>query len=963
MGLQLLRTLQSQMLKIGFSLVLGVVAIPKGAEAQVVPDGTLKSTVETIQELMKIDGGLTEGSNLFHSFEEFNIPEGMEASFENAIEIENIFTRVTGDSASTINGTLSAQGGANLFLMNPNGIVFGQDASINLGGSFIATTADSIQFQDGTEFAAIPSENPTPLLTNEIPIGLGFGSDDNSGEITVSGNGNEVSPPALQATTVGDNKSGLSVDPRNTLSLIGGEINTDGATLTAEDGNIQLGSVGFGVVNLQYSDDAPVFNFDNVIAYRNINLDNLTVLDASGSAGGNIFLDAANIALADGSLALIQSQHGSGTSFGNAEVSSRQNNSTASSILDINATDSITLSGSSEGGSLSSAIRTESVEKGEGADIKIATQQLSLQDGAGIFAVTYGSGSSGNVDIAASNTVELLENTDLDLARNGFVTTGIGSVTVNSGNAGSFNLSTNTLNAVDGGTLSTSTFGTGDAGDISIDADFINISGVNETQLIPSSVTSSTNDEGAAGTINIATSKLSLNNGASMRSSSFSTGNAGNINIDAAESIEVSGVDLPSENVSEISTSATATTESDRELLGTNSELSGSSGSITINSPDLDINSGATIGVSNEAASNAGTLLINANNVEIDGQGSITATSASGQGGNIEINTFRLQIENQSDITAEAENQGGGGNVNINATNITAKKNSDISANAEGGDGGNVTVDAETLLGLNNSDITANAVEGDGGNINITATSILGFEERPELTPNSDITASSEFGVDGTVTINSPETNAEEDVQVSAKKPETPLTPLELVKGCQLPEGILTTRGRGVPESPYPFPFGRFSYDEDVYKKAEETMRQERLRRERSSRQNGISKREAEEQRQERELAMLREKQRNLPNRHAHLMYEVTDDREVGPMLLPAPKGKLVEPADGRTDKNAIPAFYSQSNELPPISREKRLRQEGNVLVINPDGSKHFVRMFLMSHPTEEMCQNTVGRN
>ena len=127
MGLQLLH-MPTHLFKIGLSLVMGMVTVPHEASAQVVPDGTLKSTVETIQELMKIDGGLREGSNLFHSFEEFNIPEGMEASFENALEIENIFTRVTGDSAPSINGTLSAQGGANLFLMHPNGIVFGQNA-------------------------------------------------------------------------------------------------------------------------------------------------------------------------------------------------------------------------------------------------------------------------------------------------------------------------------------------------------------------------------------------------------------------------------------------------------------------------------------------------------------------------------------------------------------------------------------------------------------------------------------------------------------------------------------------------------------------------------------------------------------------------------------------------------------------------------------------------------------------
>ena len=86
-------------------------------KAQITPDGSLESTVELIQEIMKINGGERAGNNLFHSFEDFNIPEGMEASFQNALDIENIFTRVTGDSISNIDGILSAQGGANLFLI------------------------------------------------------------------------------------------------------------------------------------------------------------------------------------------------------------------------------------------------------------------------------------------------------------------------------------------------------------------------------------------------------------------------------------------------------------------------------------------------------------------------------------------------------------------------------------------------------------------------------------------------------------------------------------------------------------------------------------------------------------------------------------------------------------------------------------------------------------------------------
>ena len=115
--------------------------------------GSLPTSVEQKGEnRLNINGGEREGNNLFHSFEEFSVPEGIEAVFENALDIENIFTRISGDAASDINGVLRTQGGANFFIVNPNGIVFGENAQLDVGGSFIATTANSIQFADGADF-------------------------------------------------------------------------------------------------------------------------------------------------------------------------------------------------------------------------------------------------------------------------------------------------------------------------------------------------------------------------------------------------------------------------------------------------------------------------------------------------------------------------------------------------------------------------------------------------------------------------------------------------------------------------------------------------------------------------------------------------------------------------------------------------------------------------------------------
>ncbi|MGK7897428.1 MAG: filamentous hemagglutinin N-terminal domain-containing protein, partial [Xenococcus sp. (in: cyanobacteria)] len=140
------------------------------AIAQVTPDGTTNTTVNVNSNNFTIEQGDRSGGNLFHSFGDFSIPTDGSASFNNAADIVNIFSRVTGGNISNIDGLLRANGGANLFLLNPAGIIFGEGARLDIGGSFFGSTADSIVFPDG-EFSASDLANP-PLLTINAPIGL-----------------------------------------------------------------------------------------------------------------------------------------------------------------------------------------------------------------------------------------------------------------------------------------------------------------------------------------------------------------------------------------------------------------------------------------------------------------------------------------------------------------------------------------------------------------------------------------------------------------------------------------------------------------------------------------------------------------------------------------------------------------------------------------------------------------------
>jgi filamentous hemagglutinin family protein len=160
----------------------------------VIPDSTLNTAVTQSGTAFTITNGTTSGTNLFHSFREFSLPTGGYATFDlaNTPSISTIFSRVTGGIPSNIDGIIRITNSLNpvsLFLLNPSGILFGTNARLNIGGSFVGTTANSIKFADGTELSAT---NPTgtPLLTMSVPIGLQMGSA--SRNITVAGTGHTL---------------------------------------------------------------------------------------------------------------------------------------------------------------------------------------------------------------------------------------------------------------------------------------------------------------------------------------------------------------------------------------------------------------------------------------------------------------------------------------------------------------------------------------------------------------------------------------------------------------------------------------------------------------------------------------------------------------------------------------------------------------------------------------------------
>jgi filamentous hemagglutinin family protein len=154
-------------------LILCCLLASGAAQAQIVPDGTLENERSQVVPMDlkrdRIEGGALRGVNLFHSFLDFNVSEGRGAYFANPTTVQNIFSRVTGSNLSKIDGTLGVLGKANLFLLNPNGIIFGPKAQLDVSGSFFASTANGFKFSDGSEFSATNPQEAPLLMVNLTP--------------------------------------------------------------------------------------------------------------------------------------------------------------------------------------------------------------------------------------------------------------------------------------------------------------------------------------------------------------------------------------------------------------------------------------------------------------------------------------------------------------------------------------------------------------------------------------------------------------------------------------------------------------------------------------------------------------------------------------------------------------------------------------------------------------------------
>ncbi|MEA5513414.1 S-layer family protein [Nodularia sp. UHCC 0506] len=743
-------------------LSLGVMMIwCHTAHAQVTSDGTTNTIVNPSGNNFNILNGIEKGNNLFHSFSNFSVPTSGSATFDvtNTPNITTIFNRVTGGNISQIDGLIKTLGGNNpvsLFLMNPNGIMFGANAKLDIGGSFVGTTANSIKFADGSEFSAV--NTATPLLTMSVPVGLQMGQ--NPRDISVQGSGHQLTGGALTPVIRNNTQSTLKVNSGQTIALIGQNVTVSGGVLTAENGRVEVGAVKDGTVNINSTSSEFQLDYTSIESFGDIQLVNQSLVDASGLTSRGIQLQGQNISLKDGSAALIQT------------VGSQAPNS-----IRVSATGSLDLFGDVRTapdvgivtGVISSRLMTETLGSGKGANIDVSAGDLRLNDGGIVLARTYGSDSGGNINVNISRGIQINRVTPLNPISN----SGVSTISFGSGKSGNVNITASNITITDGGVILTSNFGQGNNGNINVNVSgTIEIKGLDPITLSPASIGSTVIGKGNAGSINLNTSRLIIETGGNVNTATFNSGAAGNLTINASESIELRN--------SRISAAAPILPTTLRQLFGLPDRPSGNAGSATINTPKLQIDNRALVTVNNEGSGDGGNLTINTNSLRLDNKGQVIANTASGEGGNINLNLKSdLILRNNSFISTEAKGNGSGGNIMINSP---------------------------IIVGLENSDIVANAVQGKGGNIDISTQGIIGLEFRNTLTPRedltNDITASSEFNVNGTVQIN----NIGVDPNSGLVELPTNVTDpsQQIASGCADTTGssfVATGRG-GIPQNP-----------------------------------------------------------------------------------------------------------------------------------------------------------------
>ena len=642
------------------------VTFGNSAFAQIQPDNTLGTDNSVVNDIdafnQRIDGGVKLDANLFHSFQEFNIGEDRSVYFANPQGITDIFSRVTGNNPSNIFGKLGVLGAANLFLINPNGIVFGENASLDVGGSFVASTANGVEFGERGLFSA--SNPEVPRLLNVSPSALFFNAVNNQAGIQ----NNSIAPSGTDPA--GFDVFGLRVADGKSLLLVGGDVSMDGGELHAYGGRIELGGLATpGNVNILFEGDNLKLGFPENVTRADVSLNNNAT--AVVSTGSSIAVNARNLNIL-------------GSSIVSGVVTGEVNNELGN--IEINTTDTTTIDGTISTTFFTGIASGLVGGSGSAADITINTGSLEVTN-ALISSISNGEGNAGNVTIIAKDKVSgtnsligslaasvgngadvSIEAQEISLANSAIITNSSGK-----GSSGNIQIKAdNSVFVTGSSTISSDTFGTGNAGSIDIEAgNLVSFDGVESNDRIRQ-VSTRVNPlivaapefkgERIGGDINIKTGSLLMKD-AKLETSTLGKGDAGNVKVTATDAVSLV----------------------DALILSTvQAGGDGEGGNVIINTNNLQFSNEASIVAFTDGQGDAGDVTINASNIKFTANSIINNgvnNEGVGKGGEINIKTDSLALLGGSQINSflygqKRDNQGKviypGGNGNAGNVKITA---------------------------------------------------------------------------------------------------------------------------------------------------------------------------------------------------------------------------------------------------------------------------------------------------
>ncbi|MCC0177678.1 filamentous hemagglutinin N-terminal domain-containing protein [Waterburya agarophytonicola K14] len=679
--------------------------------AQITPDGTANTQVNQSGNIAEIEGGITRGTNLFHSFQDFSVPTDNTAFFNNVSDISNIFSRVTGGNTSNIDGLIKANDSANLFLINPAGIIFGESARLDIGGSFLASTARGIIFENG-EFSAVDLENP-PLLAINAPIGLDLRN--NSAEIVNRSQYKEVaeSPDFDPDAPVSDidfpefdfsPPVGLKVNEGESIRFNAGNILFDGGLATAPGGSINLEATG----NIEIRGDA-IADF----TFRMPSLNTSSTLGDGGaielnSLAGNIKIINSNLV----SSSLVEEKNG-----GSIVINARE-----STIL----TDSFINSTSNS-----------AIDRGGNVTIN-ADSSIRLED-TRIDAGNFGDGRSGDITIATLDRgkIELVgtQVAEIDIFDDSDLNASLAEAAIFVDAFGGEGLTDRQT----GGTLSIQ------GGAIEID-NYNLISRVNKFSEFPPELAdigliSNLNTQGNAGDIFISGNSIAINN-SSLVTGTLGNGNAGNIDLNAIDGVVLSnGTELSTRTVSfgsagVVNIKANSLTINNSSIEASNVSSESATGELEVFAGNINLNLGenlilradSTISAIANGDANGGNIRIEAASIiafPAQNTGSdIIASATGGLGGAINITSESIfgiaegsEMDSSNDIDASSGVDGLDGTVSITTSNVDALQGAvDLTNNPL--DSNDVTSRTCTVDDAQGSTLTVKNIIGTPLNIN-----------------------------------------------------------------------------------------------------------------------------------------------------------------------------------------------------------------------------------------------------